>query len=683
MGIATETFRRVSSVISSTLSIVTISMLVFVSAASAQVASLNASISAPGTVVGGTSFTVQISATGSQPLAYNGLPIYGDWPLSPYQAAPGSVFPKGVIADDFGCEEPDQSFPANQTSTRAWTCLTDVVDSPVTLTLGVGCDTYQNALACGSNDTALSLGTTTVNVTPPAVRAVVDRSVVGGSPLHGILTINPAPVQLHGAILSSSDPSVQVGRDTCPSGFTNPCGFTWIPGGSVSFTIPTTKVASDTKVTLTFAITAYDPNTGIGFLTTTATTTVLGGSTYIQAQMISPQGNPTTPIATTDPSSKTAHVPLGSTFKVTLLQKNADGSFSPIPSTFSLSAQATVPPITVPSLFPDSVVVKYASSTDQEALLQAVHKGTATVHIMPQDTSLSPVNVGILVADPDSLGLSHPEVDSIIYPYANATGIPPQYIKAQMAQESGNQFNPTAYRYEPFSVDDLAVSRGKDLRIVNPYAFYRFATLADSEDGALPQGTQLSAADIAPRSVFQICANNACNSLVNIPNNAQFVSALEIVNMNDWYWHWTSCNGCVDRTIELYNDDFTAQTAIAASYGYMQILFTTAIAPMQWSGINGLRNPSFLLDTPENRAAGGGSVNLGTSYLATRCWLTGDNNFSADGGNLDWQDESDMRSSFEDAWILYNGDPSYGPAVSGRVDTYLPHTAKSIFGATQ
>jgi hypothetical protein len=207
-----------------------------------------------------------------------------------------------------------------------------------------------------------------------------------------------------------------------------------------------------------------------------------------------------------------------------------------------------------------------------------------------------------------------------------------------------------------------------DLRKKNPYALYRLATVADSQDGSLPVGTKLLPADIAPSGVF------------NIPVGAQYVSACQIVKLNNGWAHWTKKDKKgVDRTNNLCKDDFTAQTTIASSYGYMQVLYSTAIAPMQWTG-----NPSLLFDTSANLASDRGSLSLGTSYLQTLCWKVDTVDFYADGGNVSWQNEDDMRSAFEQAWIKYNGGEEYGGKVSDRVDTYLPvPSSTTVFGVTQ
>lgn len=195
---------------------------------------------------------------------------------------------------------------------------------------------------------------------------------------------------------------------------------------------------------------------------------------------------------------------------------------------------------------------------------------------------------------------------------------------------------------------------------------YRLATVADSLDGALPAGADISSGDIALGGYFGVS------------------SAYQIVKENNGYWHWIKNDKQgVARLDSLRNDDFTAQTVIASSFGYMQILYSTAVAPMQWN-----KDPVLLFDTPENRAAGQGSLGLGTSYLQNLCWASADvTSFTAGGGDVSWQNEGGMRSAFKPVWARYNGVGSaavqYGTSVSNRVGTYMPAAATAIFGVTQ
>lgn len=65
---------------------------------------------------------------------------------------------------------------------------------------------------------------------------------------------------------------------------------------------------------------------------------------------------------------------------------------------------------------------------------------------------------------------------------------------------------------------------------------------------------------------------------------------------------------------------FTAQTSIAASYGYLQVTLPTSYNQRDPSNPIGTitlahPNPSYLFDTPANLAAGWSSLPIGTAYL--------------------------------------------------------------------
>lgn len=55
--------------------------------------------------------------------------------------------------------------------------------------------------------------------------------------------------------------------------------------------------------------------------------------------------------------------------------------------------------------------------------------------------------------------------------------------------------------------------------------------------------------------------------------------------------------------------DFPAQTVVAASYGYFQYTYWTAIGE-GWTGINNIQNPLFLFDDPQYQISGGGTLRL-------------------------------------------------------------------------
>jgi hypothetical protein len=311
-----------------------------------------------------------------------------------------------------------------------------------------------------------------------------------------------------------------------------------------------------------------------------------------------------------------ARFPLGSAFSFQLWKINQDETRTAVPSLFTLRSHSLIPSVPLTALFKNNVIIEFAPSrVDSIKFFQAVHLGESILDIIPSDTSITPVRVRIIINEPLRLGSSQNQFDPRLISLGNQRGIPPQMLKGQARKESGPNFNPQAYRYEPLSVDFAYISRGKDLRTSQPYSFYRLATT----DGLL-QGTNINMDDISPRSIYCISRNDV---LRRIDNSDQFVSAREIYLQND---KTTSCSGNQNWSINSAKKadlvaknpallDFTAQTSLAASYGLLQILYSTAVETMDWQGINGAHNPNLLFDTDANLRLGGGSLGLGSGYL--------------------------------------------------------------------
>ena len=359
----------------------------------------------------------------------------------------------------------------------------------------------------------------------------------------------------------------------------------------------------------------------------------------------------------------TANFPLGSNFTVALLDPNGNL----IDADYALSNPTITGNVPSTTLFPISGVFQYSDPIAGRGSFHAAHNGTVTLTVTPKDSSTGaiPATITIVVSNPASLGTDHPEVDGLIYPVANATGIPPDFIKAQMAQESGSQFDPLAYRYEPLSrwVGDYgAVSRGQDLR-ASTFASYRFATIKDSEDGALSQGALVDDDDLATRAKFPCCGASP--------------TALQIIENYDDVNNWTNQPGAWARYVRLQSDDFTAQTSLAASFGYMQITYSTAITTMHWAGIAGLKNPTLLYDTALDLAGGAGSLNIANQYLEKLFFQANPDESVAP--SLQFTGSDDLIDAFNPAWQRYNGSPAYPAKVSDRIPTYPPINAGSIF----
>jgi hypothetical protein len=161
------------------------------------------------------------------------------------------------------------------------------------------------------------------------------------------------------------------------------------------------------------------------------------------------------------------------------------------------------------------------------------------------------------------------------------------------------------------------------------------------------------------------------------------VSALEIYRLNEAIQHWNRWSD-TNRLRRLERDptllDFTAQTTIASSYGLLQIMYETAVEAMAWTGVNGARNPSYLLDTPTNIEAGGGSMELGSGYLTS---VFSRANPQVDLAVPNFTTTADFRRAFTKAFNYYNHDGTTGDygtdVVINRAPSFLPRTATPIF----
>jgi len=410
--------------------------------------------------------------------------------------------------------------------------------------------------------------------------------------------------------------------------------------------------------------------------------------------------NPISPSTTlsTDPNNPTmAQAPLGRA--LTIQAFNQQGQ--PVAANFSLSKQDVVQEgLDSNALFHDFTAFQYASPSPSEVSLQPVHLGSVLLTVTPSDSSLPAGYVKLVVENPASLGSEHTDVDKLIYPLAHKTGILPQYIKAQIRQET-KEFDPQAYRYEPLSpwVGDYGVisrfgtpQKPKDgnLRTVDPYKNYILKTSADYLAlRGLPRGPLLKAADVAPRTKYKICCDATTGQLRTInpsdipPGGDQFVDFLNILFSNDDKANWSSNNSANYKVVmdAVFRQDwgpieFTAQTTVAGSYGLLQMTYVNAVSKLNWQGnSDGAKNPSFLFDTPSNLKNGGGSIGIATEDLRgiyRKAYKAGATIplFAA---------PSKLDQTFVRVWDRYNGKPTYGPAVLGFVGLYLPTPASAIF----
>ncbi len=265
--------------------------------------------------------------------------------------------------------------------------------------------------------------------------------------------------------------------------------------------------------------------------------------------------------------------------------------------------------------------------------------------------------------DPEKFAAKNPQAspDALIIQYADKYGVPPQYIKAISYHETSGTFNPNTYRYELYSVDKKHVFGWDNAKWqAHDYDLYRFT---------FPRTDGMTDADLAPRDTYsQItnldftqsfpysCANFTPTTEAPPPDgDGAPVTLYEIYAGDDgWYpgswpnvyygvkgpcgqqrmnwmktagiymaWHLgqfycgptqTVCTGGIEGTTATWLQNhatYQAQTAIAASYGLMQVLYRTAVEDLQWnSGQPGTsRHPAALFVVPTN-------LDLGSHFVA-------------------------------------------------------------------
>jgi hypothetical protein len=142
----------------------------------------------------------------------------------------------------------------------------------------------------------------------------------------------------------------------------------------------------------------------------------------------------------------------------------------------------------------------------RQALLSKPSTGSTEVRITSGTVTST---LTVVVDRPTGLGGDTTSLVADSVDAAHYTGVPPQFIRAHAAQESGG--DRMAYRYEPIgpTYGDLFFAsrrQGGSLpkRVVAPYSLIRLAFVTDAIDAAMPEGVQLLNADRDPRASLRI-----------------------------------------------------------------------------------------------------------------------------------------------------------------------------------
>jgi hypothetical protein len=324
-----------------------------------------------------------------------------------------------------------------------------------------------------------------------------------------------------------------------------------------------------------------------------------------------------------------ANVALGSVFWLGISEKA--GPLEPIKdlviTASGISVPSTAPaPVDDDALYPGTVLSEFAAMSGSTHLLfVAAHLGEHRVTLLPTATVAAPITVVVNVVSPARLGNTGPATwDDHIVKYAHRRGIPPQIIKGVLERET--RFNPTVYRYEPFTTDweEFSPNSKSSNLEKEPYKFYRMETTT------LARGAKLLPQDVDMRNTFDI-QRQGDKSVRKVGNGDQYVTAWELYRYNDYEdalnkikprfdQNWYEILSNVARKAAITTDpqtalNWSAQTTLAASYGIMQILYTSAVA-VGWEGDrDGNKNPTTLWDTAQSVAADGGSIPPGSILL--------------------------------------------------------------------
>ncbi|HEY2094009.1 MAG TPA: hypothetical protein VGJ81_19210 [Thermoanaerobaculia bacterium] len=449
-----------------------------------------------------------------------------------------------------------------------------------------------------------------------------------------------------------------------------------------------------------------------------------------------------------------ATLPLGARFDFSYEERQPDNTWLAVSSGFDVSPETVDPPLPATlndavafnePLFPQTVLFPFdATQNAATKTFQVVHKGDATVTLTPEDatTADDPIRLSVTVSDPSTLGIAqaalpyHPgavnntSLDAAFVRRAHWSGIPPQYLKAQSDQETGDTnltlFSPFAFRYEPITKDfcTLQDHYQDQCSATAPHLFVS-GTLPQQlprnapehySDFGLPSGFRLCPGSstcladvddfIAPHRKGYLYCDNGHPTLV--PANGLYPTARQYLSANPregWVGDPTPqplCGSVItptsgrSRAVRSVQDvmTFTAQTALASSYGLLQVIPMDVMgSPFFWTGYHTLKNPSLFFDTAANIGRGyeadnTGDLRAGASSLKFGVMRDVRLYHVVQGGVADDPLDFSTPQEFDDQLrITFNlypgGDSLYGPRVLARTTQYLPQKATpTVFSTT-
>lgn len=481
--------------------------------------------------------------------------------------------------------------------------------------------------------------------------------------------------------------------------------------GSNQFTKKFTITASNvTQVPFRAKLPVTEPFCFGCLLTANATLTV---GTQQQQFLIKLGTDSTGPSFTREFDANTDSIPnafaakLGQKFPVEIVPLNADGTtgeFLTVTEEISdakrdTSSQGPSVSGRITTLFKDNVLLHFAQTTTEiHHDFFPIHSGTANLKLtFTSSGTTHTVTLPVKITNCNGndctpqLGSTHPDFDSLFMKFADRNGVPPQLLKAQVAEESN--FVPTSFRYEPLSVDfgQLAVPRrgtafgALQATSVRPWAL---GQSSDCNTVTVAQGARLDLAsiDATSRQKYNLAHDAQGVALCRVTAAAQVTNPQAITptdtlpsmenvfftnnsgSGNGWLAVATNAHSPTPQRFFDYllnHPPFTSQTVIASSYGLHQLMYQTAIG-------EGYRDTAGVGLSPGDLFMPSTSLDLGTQYVALQFRSSGRGGLVT-GANeaVDYSDEQDFLSQFGPALRGFN---------AGSADFTVAQAKSACFG---
>lgn len=230
-------------------------------------------------------------------------------------------------------------------------------------------------------------------------------------------------------------------------------------------------------------------------------------------------------------------------------------------------------------LYLDRIAFTFGQNDKNSQKLILLHVGSQKLNISPVNQSKKPISITVNVVPTSVLGSTNYIFDSPIIQHANEIGIPPQYLKAQIEQESNFQMN--SFRYEP-NFDKKNI-QNKLNNISFQKIFEKLLFLNDKKMGTIAQIHPRSKYTLYPGTVgneiqddyedsFESYTPLYANDIVYKESNEGVKSSENVTLVTAQNWFQRDVN-YVNLSTRL---NFIAQTILSSSYGPMQLMYMTA-----------------------------------------------------------------------------------------------------------